>query len=78
MSNLNDESRIFRKKNYSVQRAGESNQRASVDFVSLNAKGSHLCDEEDSVGQKPNTAGVNHHFADGHFGGADSELPAKA
>lgn len=37
-----------------------------------------LCEEEHDVRQQPNTAGVRHHFADRHFGGADSELPAKA
>lgn len=39
---------------------------------------SDLCEEEHGVCQEPNTAGVHHHFADGHFGGADSELPAQA
>lgn len=39
---------------------------------------SHFRDEEHSVRQEPNTAGVHDHFADGHFGGADGELPAGA
>lgn len=39
---------------------------------------SHLCEEEHCVCYKPNRAGVYHHFADGHFRGADSELPTEA
>lgn len=37
-----------------------------------------LCDEEHCVRHQPHGAGVHHHLADGHFGGADSELPAEA
>lgn len=40
-------------------------------------RGSHLRDEEHSVGQKPNTAGVNSYLANRHFRGADGELPAE-
>lgn len=36
-----------------------------------------LCEEENGVSQKPNTAGVHQHFAYGHFRGADCELSAK-
>lgn len=36
-----------------------------------------LGEEEHGVSQQPHAAGVHHHFADGHFGGADGELPAQ-
>lgn len=39
---------------------------------------SHLCEAENRVCQKPNTAGVHQHLPDGHFGDADCELPAEA
>lgn len=37
-----------------------------------------LCEEEHGVCQKPNRAGEHQHLTDGHFGDADSELPAQA
>lgn len=37
-----------------------------------------LREEEHCVRYEPHAAGVHHHLADGHFGGADDELPAEA
>lgn len=48
------------------------------DEYSAGQNSSVLCEEEHGVCEKPHRAGVRHHFAYGHFGGADSELPAKA
>lgn len=48
------------------------------DKNSAGQNGSVLGEEEHCIRQKPHGAGVYHHFAHGHFWGADNELPAKA
>lgn len=48
------------------------------DEYSTGQNGCVLCEEEHSVCQKPNTAGVHHHLPDGHFRDADNELLAEA
>lgn len=37
-----------------------------------------LREEEHSISQQPHGASVHHHLTDGHLGGTNSELPAKA
>lgn len=48
------------------------------DEYSTGENGCVLCEEEHRVCKQPDTAGVHQHLTDGHFGDADSELPAEA